>query len=57
MQTLLTYKQAKAAATKKNADVVFYSDGGNGWTGEVYWCSWRKRQVWTSVSPDGARIV
>jgi hypothetical protein len=62
---MLTFKQAKASATKKNADKVFVVDGhtGNsarsnpGWTSEVFWCSWRKRQVWTSISPRGARIV
>ena len=55
--SLLTYREAKARATRKNADKVFKSDAGDGWTSEVYWCSRRKRQVWTSISPQGARIV
>jgi len=54
---MLTYKQAKARATRKNADKVFTSDAGNGWTSEVVWCSQRRRQCWTSISPDGTRVV
>ena len=53
----MTYAEAKKAATKRNADKVFMGDAGNGWTFEVYWCSWRKRQVWTSINSAGQRIV
>ena len=56
-QTLLTYKEAKRLASRKNPNAVFRSDAGDGWTSEVYWCSRRKRQVWTSISPDGIRVV
>ncbi len=52
---MMTYKQAKALATKSNAGEVFTSDAGNGWTSEVFWCASRKRQIWTSINPDGLR--
>ena len=56
-QTLLPYREAKRLASRKNPNMVFRSDAGQGWTSEVYWCSRRKRQIWTSINPDGARIV
>lgn len=53
----MTYQQAKAAATKKNANIVYSGDAGNGCTFEVYYCEWRKRQIWTTITASGIRIV
>lgn len=55
--SLLTYADAKRRATKRNAGIVYRSDAGNGWTSEVYWCPQRRRQIWTSINPQGMRIV
>ena len=53
----MTYAEAKKAATSRNADKVFTGDAGNGHTFEVYWCNWRKRQVWSTVNRAGYRII
>ncbi len=51
----MNYHEAKKAATKKNAGVVYEGDAGDGFTFEVYYCKWRKRRVWTSITPEGLR--
>ncbi len=51
----MTGHEAKKAATKKNAGVVYRGDAGDGYTFEVYYCKRRKRQVWTSITPYGER--
>lgn len=53
----MTYKEAKTAATKSNAGIVYTGDAGNGCTFEVYFCARRNRQVWVTITPDGTRIV
>jgi len=53
----MTYAEAKKAANKKNAGIVYTGYAGNGCTFEVYYCEWRKRQIWTTVTPNGTRIV
>ena len=53
----MTYQQAKKEANKKNADIVFFVEQPDGTHSEVYWCSWRKRQVWVWVNEEGMRIV
>ena len=53
----MTYKQAKKQANKKNQKTVFRGDAGNGFMFEVYYCPRRKRQVWTTITPNGDRIV
>jgi len=53
----MTYAEAKKAATKKNANITFSGDAGNGCTFEVYFCDQRGRQIWTTVTPNGVRIV
>ena len=53
----MTYAEAKKAANKSNAGKVFNGDAGNGCTFEVYFCEWRKRQIWTTVTKSGARIA
>jgi hypothetical protein len=51
-----TYAEAKKLANKKNAGIMFCGDAGNGHTFEVYFCAWRNRQVWATVTADGIRI-
>lgn len=53
----MTYQEAKAAANKKAPNVTFTGDAGNGHTFEVYYCPRRKRQVWTTITPQGLRII
>ena len=53
----MTYAEAKKAATKKNANITSSGDAGNGCTFEVYFCDQRGRQIWTTVTPNGVRIV
>ena len=53
----MNYQDAKAAANKKAPNVTFTGDAGNGHTFEVYYCPRRKRQVWTTITPQGLRIV
>ena len=53
----MTYQEAKKAATKKNAGIVYMGDAGNGCTFEVYYCTKRSRQIWTTITKDGIRIV
>lgn len=53
----MTYQQAKAAATKQNANIVFSGDAGNGCKFEVYFCTQRNRQIWTTITANGVRIV
>ena len=52
----MTYKEAKKAATKKTPGIVYAGDAGDGFTFEVYYCPERKRQVWTSITPEDKRI-
>lgn len=53
----MTYRQAKEAATSANANIIFTGDAGNGCRFEVYFCGQRGRQVWTTITPLGVRIV
>lgn len=53
----MTYAEAKAAANKRNPNITYMGDAGQGWKFEVYFCSKRRRQIWTSVGPAGQRIV
>lgn len=53
----MTYAEAKKAANKNHPNVVYRGDSGGGWTFEVYFCPRRNRQVWTSINPNGMRIV
>lgn len=53
----MTYKQAKLSANKENANIVYRGDAGNNCSFEVYFCSRRNRQIWTTITPDGTRIV
>jgi hypothetical protein len=53
----MTYQEAKKAATKKNAGIVYSVEQPNGERSEVYWCEWRKRQVWTYINKAGYRVV
>lgn len=55
--TLMTYQEAKKAANKKAPNVVFTGDAGSGCTFEVYFCDWRNRQIWTTITPNGVRII
>ncbi len=51
----MTYQEVKKAATKKNAGVVYRGDAGDGYTFEVYYCTERKRRVWTLTTPEGTQ--
>ncbi len=51
----MTLQEAKKAATEENAGVVYRGDAFGGCTFEVYYCISRKRQVWTSITPEGVR--
>jgi|DEB0MinimDraft_4_1074332.scaffolds.fasta_scaffold20732_4 hypothetical protein len=53
----MTYTEAKKLATKKNPNVVYEGDAGNGWTFQVYYCSIRNKVVSLSISPEGISIV
>ena len=53
----MTYQQAKLAANKTNPNIVYMGDAGNGCMFEVYWCSFRQRQVWTTITASGVKIV
>ena len=53
----MTYQEAKKAATKANPNVLYTGEAGNGCTFEVYYCPKRNRQIWTTVTPNGTRIV
>jgi hypothetical protein len=53
----MTYQQAKAAANRKAPNITFTGSAGNGHTFEVYYCPRRGRQVWTTITPQGVRIV
>ena len=53
----MTYAEAKKAANKKNVGIVYTGDAGNGCIFEVYYCKWRKRQIWTTIAKNGTRIV
>ena len=52
----MTYKEAKSKATKKNQNILFTGDAGNGNRFEVYFCSRRNRQIRSTIFKDGARI-
>ncbi len=51
----MTGHEAKKAATKKNAGVVYEGDAGDGFTFEVYYCKRWKRRVWTLITPEGTQ--
>ena len=53
----MNFKDAKKVANKKNANIVYSGDAGNGCTFEVYYCPIRNRQIWTTITPNGTRIV
>lgn len=53
----MTYSEAKQAANKTNANKLFTGEAGNGCTFEVYYCPQRKRQIWTTVTANGVRIL
>ena len=55
--SLLSYKEAKQLATKKNAGIIYFGDAGNGCKFEVYYCLRRNSQIWTTITKDGFRIV
>lgn len=52
----MTYSEAKKKANKRNAGKVFTGDAGNDCTFEVYYCEWRKRQIWTTINKNGFRF-
>ena len=54
---LMTYKEAKSKANPANPKIVYFSDAGDGWFAEVYYCPKRNRQVWTTINPEGTRII
>lgn len=53
----MTYQQAKKAANKKAANVVFVVEQPDGTKSEVYYCPRRGRQIWTWINKEGMRIV
>lgn len=53
----MTYQEAKRKANRKNPNIIYRGDAGNGHTFEVYYCPRRKRQIWTTITPEGMRIV
>ncbi len=53
----MTYSEAKKAANKENANIVYMGDAGNGCKFEVYFCPRRNRQIWAAITKDGTRIV
>lgn len=53
----MTYAEAVKQATKKNPNVVYRGDAGQGWSFEMYYCPRRKRRVSVSINPHGDRIV
>jgi len=53
----MTYNQAKNAANSTNQNIIFAGDAGNGCRFEVYFCPQRNRQIWTTVTANGTRIV
>lgn len=55
--TQMTYEEAKKAANSKNANIVFSGDAGNGFRFEVYFCDKRGRQIWTTVTSSGVRVI
>jgi len=53
----MTYNQAKNAANSTNQNIIFAGEAGNGCRFEVYFCPQRNRQIWTTVTANGTRIV
>ena len=54
----MTYAEAKKAANRRNPNMVYKGDAGNGFSFEVYYNPWLKRQVWTTINDKtGFRII
>lgn len=53
----MTYKEAKKLATKNNPNKEYSGDAGNGCKFIVMFCPIRNRQVWTTITKDGTRLV
>lgn len=53
----MSYAEAKKAATIANAGQIFSGPAGNGCTFEVYFCSRRGRQIWSTILPSGVRVL